>query len=85
MKTFTQEEAIAFLKRQQGNDTMDAFAKRLGVSRQLLMGIYKKKWMPGRTVGFERVVTSIKFRRVPTKKERMFREFSQQSAGQAEA
>jgi hypothetical protein len=53
MKTFTQDEAIAYLQKKQGKRTRKEFAEVLGVSPQYLDGIYRKAFLPGKRVGFK--------------------------------
>ena len=63
MNTFTQQQAIADIKKRQGKMTLGAFAETLGVSGQLIGDIYRGKILPGEKVGFKKITESIRFRR----------------------
>lgn len=64
MKTFTRKQAVAFIKKQQGDMEIAAFAKKLGVSAQLIGDLYRGKLPPGKSLGFRKVVSSIRYERI---------------------
>ena len=55
MKTYTRQQAVAFIKKQQGTKNIDDFAQDLGVSGALLRMLYSGKISPGPKLGFRRV------------------------------
>lgn len=64
-KTYTRDEAVALLRRQQGKKTVEDFAKELGVSSVLIYTIYRGIRDPGKRLGFRRVKQSIRYERIP--------------------
>jgi hypothetical protein len=54
-KLYDQDQAIAFLKKLQGKDTTNGFARRLGTFPAVLRQIYEKQQMPSPAVGFRKV------------------------------
>lgn len=59
---FTQEEAVALIRKWQGKMTLGAFAEKLGVSAQLVGDVYRGKILPSKKLGFEKVVSSFRYR-----------------------
>ena len=64
-KLFSQDEAIEFIRRQQGKRTVYEYATALGVSHVLLRQFYKGRALPGPKLGFRKIVTkSFQFERI---------------------
>jgi len=55
-KLFTREEAVEFIKKQQGKRTIYQYAADLGVSHVLLYQLYRGAGLPGPKLGFRKIV-----------------------------
>jgi hypothetical protein len=64
MKIFTQEQAIAFLRKRQGQLTLGKFAEQMGVSAQLIGDVYRRKVLPCKKLGFAKIVESFRYKRI---------------------
>jgi DNA-binding XRE family transcriptional regulator len=59
MRLITLKQLIAEIREKQGETTVSAFARTLGVSRQYLQGIYGGLWAPSskiaKKLGYKRI------------------------------